>query len=106
MARTTHIVLIDDLDGSEATETMSFGLDGATYEIDLSDDNARKLRDALSEWVSHSRRTGGRARRGTRSTAPASDTTKIREWAQANDYSVSDRGRIAQEIRDAYYAVH
>lgn len=104
MARKTHVVLIDDLDGSEATETVSLGLDGATYEIDLSDDNARKVRDVVSDWASHSRRTGGRARRGTRSNARASDTAKVREWAKNNGYSVSDRGRVAQEIRDAYYA--
>jgi hypothetical protein len=106
MASKTRVVLIDDLDGSEAAETVSFALDGTTYEIDLSADNAAKLRDALSPWVSQGRRTGGRARRGTRSTAPASDTTKVREWAKANGYSVSDRGRISQEIRDAYDAAH
>lgn len=106
MARKTHVVLIDDLDGSEAMETVTFGLDGAAYEIDLNDDNANRFREVLSEWVSRSRRTGGRARRGTRGTAAAGDTAKVREWAKNNGYSVSERGRVAQEIRDAYYAAY
>jgi hypothetical protein len=106
MARKTRIVLIDDLDGSEAAETVSFALDGIGYEIDLSEGNAAHLRDALSTWVSQGRRTGGRARRGTRRTAPASDTAQIRQWAQVNGYTVSDRGRVSQEIRDAYCASH
>ena len=61
-----RVVLADDLDGSEAEETVEFGLDGAFYEIDLSEDNAERLRDALAEYVEHARRSGGRKRPGGR----------------------------------------
>ena len=67
MAQKVNIVLVDDLDGTEATETVSFGLDGATYEIDLNDGNAAALREALSGYVGHARKVTGGARRGRKS---------------------------------------
>ncbi len=63
MAQKVMVTLVDDLDGSEAEETVEFGLDGAFYEIDLSEDNAERLRDALSEYVEHARRQAGARRR-------------------------------------------
>ena len=66
MAQKVHIVLVDDLDGSEATESVSFGLDGTSYEIDLNDANAARLRDALAEFVGHARKVGSATRRGRR----------------------------------------
>ena len=65
MAQKVNIVLVDDLDGTEATETVTFGLDGTSYEIDLNDGNAASLREALSGYVGHARKVtggGGRAR--------------------------------------------
>lgn len=103
MARKTRIALTDDLDGSEATSTVDFALDGVTYEIDLNDENAQKLRDEFAAWLEHARRVGGRARRGT-SRARSDETKRIREWAQANGYEIGDRGRISAEIREAYAA--
>ena len=44
MAQKVMVTLVDDLDGSEAGETVEFGLDGAFYEIDLSEGNAERLR--------------------------------------------------------------
>lgn len=103
MARKTRIVLTDDLDGSAATSTVDFALDGVTYEIDLNDENAQKLRDEFAAWVGHARRVGGRARRGT-SRGRSDETKRIREWAQANGYEIGDRGRVSAEIREAYAA--
>lgn len=103
MARKTHIVLTDDLDGSAATSTVGFALDGVTYEIDLNDENAQKLRDEFAAWLEHARRVGGRARRGT-SRGRSDETKRIREWAQTNGYEIGDRGRVSAEIRQAYTA--
>lgn len=108
MAQRVHIVLEDDLDGSAADETVTFGLDGASYEIDLSKKNAAKLRDALAGYVGAARRTTGRsARRAGRgrgsSGASASD---VREWARSNGYEVSDRGRVPADVRAAYNAAN
>ena len=64
MAQKVNIVLVDDLDGTEATETVTFGLDGTTYEIDLNDANAAALREALSGYVGHARKVTGGSRRG------------------------------------------
>lgn len=104
MAQRVQIILEDDLDGGDATETVTFGLDGVNYEIDLNDKNAAALRDALAGYVGAGRRVSGRKSSGGASGSRSSsgDLTKIREWARANGHEVSDRGRISQKVRDAY----
>lgn len=109
MVQKVMVTLIDDVDGSPADETVLFSLDGVNYEIDLTTDNAAKLRDALAPWVGHARRAGGRRTSGSgRSGRRASgsggntDAAKVREWARANGYTVSDRGRIPAEVTEAY----
>ena len=72
MAQKVQVVLVDDLDGGEADETVSFALDGVSYEIDLSSKNAAALRDAFATWVGHGRRVGGRTRSTTRRTPGSS----------------------------------
>ncbi|WP_422114630.1 histone-like nucleoid-structuring protein Lsr2 [Brachybacterium sp. UNK5269] len=106
MARKTTILLTDDIDGSEATGTVSFGLDGVAYEIDLNDDNAQQLRDELATWAEKARRVGGRRTTGARSTGSANETAKIRAWARENGHEVNERGRLSKEIREAYTAAH
>ncbi|MEU5213441.1 Lsr2 family protein [Streptomyces sp. NPDC020742] len=107
MAQKVQVLLVDDLDGGEAEETVTFALDGKSYEIDLSDSNAQKLRDSLAEFVKAGRRTGGRSGgRGKARAAAASgssqDTAKIRAWAKENGYNVNDRGRVPADIREAF----
>lgn len=109
LAQKVNIVLVDDIDGSEATETVSFGLDGTSYEIDLNDKNAAALREAISGYVGHARKVGG-ARRG-RKTAAASagggtSAREIRDWARSNGYDVPDRGRVSADVRAAFEAAH
>ncbi|GAW48807.1 MULTISPECIES: histone-like nucleoid-structuring protein Lsr2 [unclassified Nocardioides] len=108
MAQKVSIVLVDDLDGSEATETVSFGLDGTSYEIDLNDKNAAKLRDALSGYVGHGRKVGAAPRRGRKSAASTSgpSAAEIRDWARSNGHDVPDRGRVSAEVREAFAAAH
>ncbi len=105
MAQRVQVLLVDDLDGGEATETVSFALDGVTYEIDLSQDNAAKLRDNFSQWTGHARRSGGRKIAGRRSAAGGTarkDLNAIREWGRQNGFQVSDRGRVSGELQAAY----
>lgn len=111
MAQKIHIVLEDDLDGSEASETVSFALDGTSYEIDLNDANAAKLRDALAPYIGHARRVTSGPRRGRKPSAASangsgSSAKEVREWARANGYDVPERGRIPSEVRQAYDAAH
>jgi hypothetical protein len=111
MARREIVVLEDDLDGSDAAETVRFALDGAFYEIDLNKKNAKKLRDSLATYVAAGRKAGrggvtvgGRTARG-RSTASDREQNKaIRAWAKKAGKKVSDRGRIPQEVVDEYHA--
>ncbi|MGP5307022.1 histone-like nucleoid-structuring protein Lsr2 [Brachybacterium alimentarium] len=105
MASKTHTVITDDLDGSEGAATINFSLDGVSYEIDLNDKNAQKLREDFASWLERSRRVGGRARRGT-SRGRSDETKRIREWAQANGHEVADRGRVSAEVRRAYAAAN
>jgi len=113
VAQKVTVALIDDLDGSEASETLEFGLDGIAYRIDLSSGNASKLRDSLAEFVASARRAGGRKRGIGRSAQPgvkarpiAADREQnqaIREWARKQGMKVSDRGRIPADVLDAYH---
>ncbi|MBD7994956.1 Lsr2 family protein [Arthrobacter sp. Sa2CUA1] len=105
MAQKVKIILVDDLDGGSADETVRFGLDGSQYEIDLSTDNAKNLRAALKSYVDAGRKTSGRTGR-PRSTGAArsNEAAQIREWARNNGYTVSERGRVNSEIIEAYRA--
>ncbi|NJQ08172.1 histone-like nucleoid-structuring protein Lsr2 [Streptomyces lonarensis] len=105
MAQKVQVLLLDDIDGGDASETVSFAIDGKSYEIDLNEANAKKLRDALEPYTKAGRRGGGRPARGTRGTRASSgsqDTAKIRAWAKENGYDVNDRGRVPANIREAY----
>ncbi|MHB1064808.1 MAG: histone-like nucleoid-structuring protein Lsr2 [Georgenia sp.] len=106
MVQRVQVMLIDDIDGTAAEETVTFALDGISYEIDLSAAHAGALRESFAEWIGHARRAGGRkvaARRGgAKSAAGSSDAGQIREWARENGYEVSERGRISAEVREAY----
>jgi hypothetical protein len=122
MATKTTVTLVDDLDGSEASESVAFGLDGASYEIDLSDNNAEKLRDVLANYVANARRADGarrgpgrpksvaakapKAARGARTAPDREQTAAIREWARANGHEVSERGRLSASVLAAFEAAH
>ncbi len=104
MAQRVNIVLVDDIDGSDATETVAFGLDGTSYEIDLNEKHAAKLRDALASYVGHARKvSGGRRTRATAKAATSGASAKeIRDWARSNGFKVPDRGRIPADVREAF----
>jgi hypothetical protein len=116
MAQKVQVVLVDDVDGGEADETVRFALDGVSYEIDVSADNAEALREAISPWIGHARRTGGRAvSRGRAAAAPKArngsgsrdDLAEVRAWARSNGWpQVSDRGRVSSEVLTAYDEAH
>jgi hypothetical protein len=109
MAQRVNIVLEDDIDGSDADETVTFALDGVSYEIDLNGENAAKLRDALAPYVGHARRAAGRRAGGRTSAGRGSakrDLADVREWARSNGHKVSERGRISAEVQAAYDKAH
>ncbi len=109
MAQRVEVMLVDDLDGSDADETVTFGLDGVTYEIDLNAENAQQLRDDLASWVGHARRAGGRRTSGrgpSQATSKRADLGEVRQWARKHGFEVSDRGRISGEVQAAYDKAH
>jgi hypothetical protein len=108
MAQKVSVTLVDDLDGSEASQTVLFALDGKSYEIDLNDDNNSKLREALAPYVGAGRKVGGgRATvRRIGSTGPARDLAAVRQWARENGYDVNERGRVPGSILEAFDKAH
>ncbi|WP_433786824.1 histone-like nucleoid-structuring protein Lsr2 [Actinomycetospora sp. CA-101289] len=122
MAQRTVVSLIDDLDGeSEADETVEYALDGVTYEMDLSSDHAERLREVFAPYVAAARRTSGRTRSGTSSRRSSSGggggassaggrgrqaLKAIRDWAKSSGWAVSDRGRLPNNVVEAYDAAH
>jgi hypothetical protein len=111
-----RILLVDDLDGTEAEETITYTVDGQDYEIDLSEDNAKKFRDVLAPFLEKSRTVERQPvtvtpirttrRRGGGGGSGRDDLTEIREWAKAQGHQVSERGRIKKEIIEEYDAAH
>lgn len=112
MAQKVQVLLVDDIDGGPAEETVTFGLDGVSYEIDLTTENAAKLRDAIAPWVGHGRKVGRTSRTAAARTTPArsrssrGDAQAIRDWAKSHGHKVSERGRISAEVKAAYEAAH
>lgn len=106
MSSRIHVDLIDDIDDtSPAAETIKFGLDSVTYEIDLNEKNAARLRKYLTEFVSVARRTGGRQTTKGKPKGP-SESAMQRDWAAKNGYTVPTHGRVPAAVVEAYDKVH
>jgi Lsr2 len=103
MATKVLTTLQDDIDGSDATQTVRFALDGVEYEIDVSDRNANRLRNSLSEFIAHGRRVGGKRERRQVSSSDV-DTKAVRKWAEANGIEINARGRIPTDVVERYKA--
>ena len=110
MAQKTFIQLVDDLDGGALGDgegkTVTFALEGVSYEIDLSQAHIDELTEALAPYVAGARKVSGRksAARTTGSKSDPAELKKIRDWADKNGHTVSSRGRISAAVRDAYNA--
>jgi Lsr2 len=110
MAQKYLVQLVDDLtqepidDG--AGESVSFGLDGVSYAIDLSTENASSLRDVLAPYAAAARKSegGAKPKSSTAKSSPKEDLKAVRDWANANGYMVSSRGRIPADVQAAYRA--
>ncbi|MGW4032583.1 histone-like nucleoid-structuring protein Lsr2 [Streptomyces sp. NPDC004838] len=107
MAQRVVVALVDDIDGGEAAETVIFGLDGKSYEIDLNTANAKKLRKALAPFVSAGRKQTGAGKRGKarvayKHTSLEPAPAAVRAWAQSNKMDVPARGRIPKAVYEAF----
>ncbi len=104
MAQKVQVILIDDIDGSPADETVTFSLDGAHFEIDLASRRAAELRAELAPWIASARRANARSTRAAR--RDSGDVQAIRAWARSHGHAVNERGRISAELRAAYEAAN
>ena len=103
MSSKVIVLLEDDVDGTKADETIEFGIDGTTYNIDLSDSNAEKLRGALDGYISKARKVSGK-RSGGRKVSIGVDLKAVRAWAKSNGVDISERGRVSQNVLEQYQA--
>jgi hypothetical protein len=101
VAQRVVVTLSDDIDGGEAAETVSFGLDGKSYEIDLNTANAKKLRTALAPYLEAGRKHS-RSGKAYRRTSVAPDPSAVRAWARSHGMDVPPRGRIPKRVYEAF----
>ncbi|MBO1337350.1 Lsr2 family protein [Streptomyces sp. VRA16 Mangrove soil] len=106
MAQRVVVTLFDDIDGSEAAETVAFGLDGRSYEIDLNQANAKQLRKALAPYLEAGRKRSGRTGKAFTHTAVSPDPAAVRAWARSNQLDVPPRGRIPKRIYEEFAKAH
>lgn len=109
MAQQVKVILVDDLEGGHAEETVKFAIDGGSYEIDLNQANADRLRNALAPFVGAARKAGrSNGSRGRRSGAGErrGRAADIREWARTKSIEVNERGRIPARVVEMYEAAH
>ncbi len=104
MAQKVQVVLIDDIDGGDAQETLTFALDGVSYEIDLSSANASRLRAAFGPYVEHARKAGRTGVRRQRSSNRTGKSAQIRAWAREHGIQVNERGRIPADVTAKFEA--
>jgi hypothetical protein len=113
MAQKVQILLTCDLDEEDvpAVETVTFSYDGSSYAFELCEDHLEEFSNTMQGYIAAARRADGPGRRSRVAVAPRAtsrsakeDLAPVREWARANGYRVSDRGRIPGEVRDAYAA--
>ena len=106
MAQRTQVLYIDDIDGSPADGTVVFGLDGTTYEIDLSKKHADQLAKVIGPYIEAARKVPASRRSATRSRPARHNQSDVRAWARDQGLKVSDRGRIPSDLLARYEAAH
>lgn len=109
MVQRVQLILEDDISGEKADETIAFALEGVSYEIDLSSENAAKMREEFAVWIGHARRLSGRRNAPGKKAASKSDrndVVQMRAWLREQGHEVSDRGRISVELKELYEAAH
>jgi hypothetical protein len=108
MAKTVSVVVSDDIDGSANAQTVTFGLDGVSYEIDLGKKNRAKLERDIAPYIDAGRRVSRARSRVTagRPPGPGADRAAVRAWAKQHGLQVSERGRISAVVIEQYEAAN
>lgn len=111
MAQKIVTLRISDISGEDlgdGGQTIDFAVGSTSYRIDLSDKEVENFFNVLKPYVDNAQKVGGRGvrRSGASTKTDAAQLKQIRSWAKENGYNPSDRGRVSQEIKDAYEAAH
>jgi nucleoid-associated protein Lsr2 len=104
-------LIIDDLTGDTGAKTRTLEFDGTKYEIDLTDASFGELRALLKPYLRAARQVGGpvvagsrRARSSSKGSKGPTEASIIRAWARSVGMPVTERGRVAPEVRAAWQA--
>lgn len=122
------VVLLDDVSGDVIDDnlgggTIRFSVEDDNYTIDLGLKNAEAFHKSLQKWVDaatkvesapepprRGRPAGAKSEGSTRAPSGSGlskeELQNIRDWAGKNGHEVAPRGRIKQEIIDAYMTAH
>jgi len=106
MAQRTQVLYVDDIDGSEAEGTIKFGFDGADYEIDLNNQHAAQLTEAIGPFIAAARKVSSSRRPARGARAGRQDLSDVRAWARGQGIKISERGRIPADVLARYNAAH
>jgi hypothetical protein len=105
MAKTLVEVLVDDLDGTEAVESVRLGWNGQWRQLELSEKNLAALSKAIDRFWDAGRpmKADAPGRRRTSAGTGGRDPRAIRVWAAENGIAVPSRGRIPRDVEDRYH---
>src|SRR5258708_38663273 len=106
MSRIVSVVTTDDLDGSERAETVTFELDGVSYEIDLGEANQARLESSVAPFIAAGRRVtrGNRRQTSSRAAGPPVEPAAVRAWAGEAGPNVSERARLSAQTMQQHEA--
>lgn len=108
MAQTVKVTLIDDIDGTEASESIDFSLDGIAWNIDLNAEHAKSLRETLMPYISSGRRVNTRQKPTSGRQKPSAgsgvDVAAVRAWAASNNVALPARGRLPRAVVEQFQA--
>ena len=112
----TKVIMVDDIDGyvGDDVAKRDFELGGTTYTIDLGDANHKLLTECLEALRPFTDKAievkqAGRSRKAAADAAPrlrGYSNTDVRRWAAEQGVEVSTRGKIADEVYEAFIAAH
>jgi Lsr2 len=106
LAQRTHVLYVDDIDGSDAEGTVKFGLGGTDYEIDLNKKHADQFAKAIGPYIAAARKVASSRRLGRGTRASKHDQSAVRTWAREHGIQISNRGRIPADVLAKYHAAN